>query len=211
MQALCYYKEEVMTDHQIHCGKKFYQDKKTGYWISTTCPKIRAHVWVWKHHHNLVPKGWHVHHKDGDKSNNEIKNLTIMSVSAHVTHHLDEHPERRSRAKEMADKYRHLTKEWHASKEGIEWHRAHGLMTWVKRKSFKIICKVCGSETETKTYHQEFCSNSCKSKWRRKNKLDEITKTCPICQKEYQSSKYSRSKTCGRICGKKIMSNKIPI
>ena len=107
-------------------------------------------------------------------------------------------------SKKMADKYRHLTKEWHASKEGHEWHRAHGIMTWVKRESFKITCKVCGKESETKTFHQEFCSGACKSKWRRDQGLDHVEKICKICSKPFMANKYVKNKTCSRVCGQKI-------
>lgn len=113
-------------------------------------------------------------------------------------------PVRKQKAREMAAKYRDLTKEWHASPAGLAWHKAHGLMTWVTRKPINITCKVCDKQSDTKTYHQEFCSNACKSMWRRKNKLDDIDKTCPVCEKQYRSSKYSRSKTCGRSCGKNV-------
>lgn len=30
-----------------------------------------------------VPKGWHVHHLDGDKTNNALDNLAVLSESAH--------------------------------------------------------------------------------------------------------------------------------
>jgi hypothetical protein len=192
-----------MSTHQEHFGKKFYKDIKTGYWISTTSPRIRAHQWVWLNYHKLIPKGYHIHHLNNDKSDNNIENLELIRASRHMSHHMQD-PKRKLKAKEMADKYRHLTKEWHASPEGIKWHRAHGLLSWITRNPIQITCKMCSKETQTKTYHQEFCSNACKSKWRRANKIDDIDKTCPACQKQYRTSKYSRSKTCGRACGKKL-------
>ena len=143
-----------MSNHQNHYDKKFYQDKKTGYWISTTSPRVRAHVWVWKYHHNLIPKGWHVHHRDENKSNNSIENLTIMSVSDHVSHHFKNNPERIEKARKNMDKIRSLTKEWHASEEGIAWHKAHGILGWINRESIKIVCKSCQKESETRfTYY----------------------------------------------------------
>ena len=56
-------------------------------------------------------------------------------------------------------------KEWHKSKEGIEWHREHGKKTWVNRQKFKKNCIVCGKEYETpcpKT--SKFCHQNCKAK-----------------------------------------------
>ncbi len=193
-----------MADHQEHFGKKFYQDKKNGYWISTQCPKIRAHVWVWNHFHGTVPKGMHVHHRDGDKSNNDFTNLQIVSVSDHVKIHFDEDPSRREKAKDMADKYRHLTKEWHASDEGIAWHKLHGIKTWNEREPIKICCKICSAIAITKTYHQEFCSNACKSKCRRDKGLDDVEKVCPVCNCKFIINRYKKTKTCSLECGKKI-------
>lgn len=186
--------------HQIHFGKKFYLDTKKGYWISTTCPRIRAHVFVWKYHNGEVPKGFHVHHLNENKSDNRIENLQLMSKSEHISLHMST-DQKKSQSTEQANKVRHLTKEWHASAEGLEWHRIHGIKTWQERKSFSGTCKVCSKQFETKTFHQNFCSNACKSMWRRSQKIDYIEKKCPVCNKEYFTNKYSRSKTCGRKCG----------
>jgi HNH endonuclease len=190
-----------MVQHQIHFGRKFYKDLKTGYWISCTCPKIRAHRWVWLKFHSLIPPGYHIHHVNEDKSDNRIENLELIKAGRHLSLHSSK-PENRERLSKMADKYRPLTKIWHASEEGREWHKAHGILGWISRKEFKIICKVCNSESKTKTLNKEFCSNKCKSKWRRDQKLDYIEKVCPVCSKSYQTSIYSKSKTCGRECGR---------
>jgi hypothetical protein len=161
-------------EYQMHFGKKFYLDKQKGYWISTTCPRIRAHVWVWKYHHGEIEKGFHIHHKDEDKSNNNIENLEKISCSKHLSLHMNKE-ENIKRATEQANKVRHLTKIWHASDEGREWHIKHGLKTWIDRKSFKIKCLMCKKEIETKTYHQKFCHQNCKAKYARrllKSKID---------------------------------------
>src|SRR6185295_7692407 len=153
-------------EHQFHYGKKFYQDKKTGYWISTACPKIRAHVWVWKYCNGQIEKGLHVHHKDGDKSNNDISNLEAITVKEHAAKHVTE--ERSAANLLHIESIRPLTKEWHASEEGLEWHRQNGVKTWEERKPFLIECRNCSKQVETKTYHQDVCSNACKSSLRRK-------------------------------------------
>lgn len=65
----------------------------------------------------------------------------------------------------------------------------------------EIICVQCG-----KVFMAEkgrFCSNSCKSQWRRDNGLDDETRICKMCGKEFAVNKYSDVETCSRSCGKK--------
>ena len=37
--------------------------------------KKRLHRAVWEYHNGPIPKGYHVHHKDNDRANNQIENL----------------------------------------------------------------------------------------------------------------------------------------
>ena len=76
-----------MSTHQEHFGRKFYLDKSTGYWISTDYskqrPRVRAHQWVWINHYSIIPKGYHIHHRNDDKSDNRIENLRILCPNCH--------------------------------------------------------------------------------------------------------------------------------
>ena len=185
-------------EHQEHFGRKFYLDKEKGYWISTDYPRIRAHRWVWINIHGQIPKGYHIHHKDEDKSNNQIENLELIEKSRHIKHHWNE--EKRARCKKLMDDVRHLTKKWHASEEGHAWHKLHGLHCWKKRKEITIVCETCGKKTITKTYHQRYCSNSCKSKARRLSGVDDIIKNCERCNRQFISNKYAKQRFCNRVC-----------
>ena len=89
-------------EHQYHFGKKFYLDNKTGYWISTSKKKIRAHVWVWKSHNGEIPTGFHIHHLDGNKSNNSIENLQCIHAKEHLQIHITE--ERRQFCRESEER-----------------------------------------------------------------------------------------------------------
>lgn len=184
--------------YQEHFGKRFYLDQVTGYWISTCCPKIRAHRWVWMCNHGEIEDGFHIHHIDGNKSNNNIENLQKVKESEHYKMHLTE--ERRDWARKWAEVIRPLTKSWHRSEEGRAWHKKHGILGWSNRKPFEKCCVHCSTKYETKTYHQDFCSNKCKSADRRKRGVDNEKRACENCSKLFEVNKYARKRFCSRSC-----------
>lgn len=196
-----------MTENQEYFGRKFYQDQKTGYWISTDHsskrPRIRAHQWVWINTHGPVPKGYHIHHKNDDKSDNRIENLELVDAFRYLSLH-GKQSQNVKRAIKMANKYSPLIQAWHDSEEGKAWHKANGTLRWLNKKAVLKICEVCSKEFQTKTYFQKFCSNNCKSQWRRLSGLDDIEIACPICLKTFKKNKYSLKKTCSKECCKKL-------
>jgi hypothetical protein len=195
-----------MSSHQIHFGRKFYQDKKRGYWISTDYPRIRAHQWIWINHWGKPPKGYHIHHVNEDKSDNRIENLELIKAARHLKFHMLEYlknPLNKKRCQENCEKIRPLTKAWHGSEEGRAWHKFHALKSGLgKWKPSKYICQQCNKEYESiKKSRALFCCNSCKSKWRRQSGLDDIYLTCGICFQSFKKNKYSKQKYCSKKCG----------
>jgi sugar lactone lactonase YvrE len=72
-----------MQKYQHFNGIKFTRDEKTGYYLNSTIRK-RLHRYVWEFYNGKIPEGYQIHHKDKDKSNNDISNLELMPFSAHV-------------------------------------------------------------------------------------------------------------------------------
>jgi predicted nucleic acid-binding Zn ribbon protein len=167
-----------------YCGKYFQRHGK------------RLHRAVWKYHHGEIPKKYHVHHVDEDRSNNQIENLQLLEGSNHEGHHgkVDDRTTWKSAMRDGA-------KKWHASEEGRQFHREHyekHCKVALQQKK-ELVCDFCG-----KTYigaGGRFCSGNCKSSWRRANNVDVIEFKCPICGSIKTVNKYTHGKTCSRKCG----------
>lgn len=158
----------------------------------------RLHIAVWEFICGPVPKGYHVHHIDHDRCNNQPDNLKLLPKGTHATHHL---LERTEQSREIANRIRPLAVAWHKSDAGREWHKHH----WHEFKDQILqpkdaTCDQC-SKGFSKRGAGRFCSNNCKSAWRRAQGADMVTKECPICAKEFQTNKYWKVRCCSRSCG----------
>ncbi len=80
-------------------GRQIKLTDKTGWYLSYTLrregesPKTkRIHVLVAEAFIGEIPKGYHVHHKDGNKQNNHVDNLEILHPSDHVRETIELNP-----------------------------------------------------------------------------------------------------------------------
>ena len=61
---------------------------KFGYpFIFVDCKNVMLHHYIWERHNGERPKGYHIHHKDGNKGNYDILNLILVSPSDHQKIH----------------------------------------------------------------------------------------------------------------------------
>jgi hypothetical protein len=119
------------------------------------------HRAVWADRHGPIPKGFEVHHRDGDRFNNAIGNLELISRSAHRRLHLLEKHRDGKMAPPSANALRRAA-EWHCSSEGREWHRDHAVN--MRRKMHRVICQICGREFPTPyPTRAKFCHQNCKA------------------------------------------------
>ena len=176
----------------IYLGQKFI--KGVNGYFESTCKDDRRklHQVIWDEYYPGTRKdGMHVHHKDGNKTNNDVTNLELLPGSKHARLHAP------GVDAVMA------SKEWHGSPEGLEWHRLHGIDCWVgKTKSRQATCESCG-----RTYVEypnlrpsRFCGNNCKSRWRRDSGVDDVDRKCARCGNGFKVNKYSRKTHCSRGC-----------
>ena len=154
---------------QMFNGKEFKLHKGERYFSRGT---TRMHREVWKFHNGEIPKGYDIHHVDGDTTNNCISNLNLVHKSLHRRFtgkkRFKDNPEF---VKEFHAKGVEAAKEWHKSEEGREWHSKHGKQTWVNREQSKKKCIVCDKEYET-TFpsRSKYCHQNCKAKALRKRR-----------------------------------------
>ena len=189
----------------VYNGVSFKRDKQSGYFLSSC--KIGGkrkwlHVVVWETEKGTVPEGYVVHHIDGDKYNNNIENLTLLSKSEHIKHHAsnwtDEHRDRLR--KNLAENALPKAVEWHKSESGSEWHKKHYEETKDKLHEKKeFVCDNCGKAfTAEATGANRFCSPNCKSAYRRKSGVDNEERKCEVCGDVFITNKYSKAKYCSK-------------
>ena len=197
--------------YQYFDGRTFTRDEKTGYYLCSTASKDgtrkRMHVYVWEYYNGPIPNGYHIHHIDRNKSNNQIENLILLKESAHRKLHANTLTlnERERRKENITQRAMPKAKIWHGSEEGHEWHKNHYQRTKDKLHTVqKFICQCCGTEFESTQVNSKFCSNKCKSQYRRLKGIDNIEGKCVVCGKSFVKNKYSKKRTCSRECAAKL-------
>lgn len=195
-----------MQKYQYFNGVKFTMDDKTGYYLNSSIRK-RMHRYVWEYYNGEIPEGYHIHHKDKDKSNNDISNLELIPFSAHAKLHSVETAKRKHNEMVVNLRENALPKavEWHGSDEGKQWHKEHFERMKDKLHPEEMMtCEMCGKEYIGKvSAENRFCSNKCKSAWRRQSGIDNEKRICAFCGAEFFVNKYFKTETCSRACANK--------
>ena len=165
----------------------------------------RLHRTVWEYHNGEIPQGYHVHHVDENRSNNQISNLKLVKAEKHLSDHMAA-PERRAQSKESIQKAIEKAPEWHGSGDGCAWHSEHAKEYWENAPMQTYICDFCGKEYQTRNVRHKgkhFCGNNCKAAYRRQTGVDNEERTCPICGKVFVVNRYSKNITCSGECARK--------
>lgn len=158
----------------------------------------RLHQAIWEFHNGPIPKGHHVHHKDENTLNNDISNLECLSNKEHRRSHWT--PEDAERARKHAETIRPLTKAWHASEEGRDWHSEHSRKIWEEREAEERKCAACGNSFFTKTRREtdKYCSAKCKHDIYSKL-LDAV---CPNCSCAFKTHPTQPRECCSVTCAR---------
>lgn len=199
--------EQIDETHQKFNGIVYGKSKnKGGHYFKI----ILLHRAIWTYYYGEIPAGYDVHHIDGDKDNNDISNLTIMTKSDHLRlhAHLRKNPSVIPRVKktfkcivcgkeyERIDNGRNL----YCSKRCADQHNREQLSETRK-------CLFCGKEFNAYKYSDDrFCSRQCWFNYR--SEQGRIVKVCPICGKAFSSRKSRNLTYCSHECAHKALSRK---
>lgn len=138
-----------------------------------------AHRVIYEQHFGPIPKGWVVHHKDEDKSNNHPDNLMAMFRRDHQAHHA-------------------------TGREGSEAQRLAASNTLASLRTPKpATCLCCGGGFVSHSAGEvgKFCSRSCLEQWRN-NRFTPEQRNCLVCSAEYTAVKRFQMYCC-KACNNK--------
>ena len=170
------------------------------------------HVAVWEFHHGPVPEGCHIHHKDGDRGNNQLENLECLDASEHMSLHQEGRAEEARRhlvsAQEAAVQWRKDNPE-RASDLGRQAYE-HVKDVWRMRPRLYAPCVVCGKwrDKENNGAARDYCGPKCQAAYRRQSGVDNIERTCQECGTTFTVNKYAKQRLCSRSCGGKVAARK---
>ena len=190
-------------DSKSH-GKRCYytcsnENKKKGY--ST------LHRDIWRYEHNAeIPKGYDIHHKDGNYLNNDIKNLELITRSEHAKEHWKmQTEEKRIQAlhaiKNAQKRNKELCKDVNYRKILSERAKKRA-----ENNQFDCVCNVCGKQFISHVEKAKYCCKECKrvasnklATERRKAYYEK--RQCIVCKKEFLCNRYNKiTQTCSPHC-----------
>lgn len=168
--------------------------------------KQYLHRYMWELAHGEIPKGYHVHHVDGNHDNNSLDNLALVLGKQHVTYH------GKNRSAETEEKCEKALRDssdkaaaWHRSAEGSAWHSQNAKKQMERREYKEYTCVNCGKTFTSRAIQgKKFCSNNCKSAWRRLSHVDDEERTCRICGTKFVVNRYALKKCCSASCSAKF-------
>lgn len=155
------------------------------------------HREVWEANFGPIPEGYHIHHIDRDRGNNNPSNLACLTPEQHGFEHRGEkrpHQPLPVAAWEGHARWRQQPGTW-------EFYSQHAKKVWENLEPLEHTCTVCGKKYETKHRGKNlFCGNNCQAEARRRSGIDDEDRVCLVCGETFRCNKYARKKVCGRVC-----------
>lgn len=148
-------------------GERFY---KCGFYFQRK--GNRLHRIVWAAANGGIERGWHVHHIDGDRSNNSLANLAALPGARHASLH---GYERSDESRKIMGRIRFKADAWHGSDAGRAWHSTHyeKHIRAIAERRVDMVCVECGKDYQTaftSRLSSKFCHQNCKARALRKRR-----------------------------------------
>lgn len=206
---------------QEFAGRKFWRERQRYYkgWVKIDGAwSIRyLHRAVWEFSNGPIPpgKGWHVHHRNGDPTDNRLENLDLLDAAAHLGDlHMTE--ERREASRKRIHRAIQAARAWHGTESGRAWHSEHGKDGWRGRATTTKTCEHCGATYQThRPEVSKFCHTLCKSASMRRRhgqapatgkppaKIDAV---CAICAQTFHTRPKRSAPACSDRCVRALKS-----
>jgi len=125
----------------IFNNKRYSLHKQQNYWLRDERSngvriQLRLHRIMWEYYFGPIPEGYHIHHKDEDRSNNCLSNLECLSPGSHKgVHNSLRDPLKRSEAVQKA---------------------------WTKRLPVQKKCGICEKPYKTLAPQSKWWSHVCR-------------------------------------------------
>lgn len=169
---------------------------------------------VWVREHGPIPPGHHIHHRDKNPLNNEIANLECLPSEAHLSQDGSvATPARlaaraRGAARFRSPEGRAAARWFDRSPADKERQRQYAREQMARRALVERTCERCGGHFATRLPKPEqarFCSNACKTAWRREAGLDNEERACEVCGARFTINRYAKTRTCSPACKGRLM------
>lgn len=110
-----------------------------------------------------IPPGHHVHHKNGDHTDNRISNLEPILGVLHLSEH-GKQPERAAMSRANVVKFAvPAAVAWHRSPEGKAWH-SYNARNAKRIPKHERVCEICNVGFLSKNRGRRMCSAACMAK-----------------------------------------------
>jgi hypothetical protein len=161
----------------------------------------RLHQEVWRFHNGPIPDGYEIHHVD-DVGDNRIGNLRCVTRGEHKRLDIEKRGGLTERQWAHLRKIQILAAQRPRSDEEKELMRQRAKKLWEDPPTASYKCDQCDKEFEAVVLGGEnrFCSNKCKSAWRRDAGLDDEQRSCEWCGKTFTVNRYYKTKSCTKSC-----------
>ena len=140
-------------------------------------PSQYLHRAIWESNYGPIPKGFHVHHKDGNPLNNAIENLEAIDGREHNREHGLTAPHLRSHERrELLNRIRPQSHAWLKDPNSRKHLSEKIKEVWRNKPVRECTCGLCGEKFMSTATRAMYCSRKCQRAETYLKGLDELSR-----------------------------------